>query len=582
MSLQQFSSTALRRLLVAAAVVLFSGIHAQTTGTVYFVGIGIENCKVADVPQKALAKNDVNAVLAKTKTDLETKRISYFSSGLNKQIKYSDVVSTCLFDEFATIESIEQLFTEIAAKANAYDLFYFYVNAPCDQNTGGFFLPCRPLKKGEKVPPQEMLDPLRLHELFAKIPCRNQVIIVDDASWKISHEKFSAQFFQGQEKQKNQVLIVPAMYTPDTFSIAGNKQVGMLAAIISRSQSSMLYVFDETGVDDVSEELVFTAYDLTKKRQKIATFYSSASSSSAGVLVDKPVEKPKTIVQTDTPPPAFNAQSGDAKPASRAAVKPDNKKQIADSIVGSVRNYALIIGVSDYKDSAWPDLPNPVFDGQALNDELKNHYGFETNFLVNPTKAKLFRALDSLSSMNFDEHSQVLVFFAGHGGMNRFDGYIVPSDGKNPASDPEMNSFIPYGMLWKMVKAIPSRHVLVMLDACYSGTFDGEELAINRSANEEKKNDIDHLKLISETMKYGFKGYLTSGGKETVSDGKPGEHSPFMNIILDCLKKGYSKSEVVLFTELAAKVKAVTKPVPRWGILNMEPGGDFLFIPQKR
>ncbi|MDQ3110904.1 MAG: caspase family protein [Bacteroidota bacterium] len=589
-ALPAFSLNIVRSLLLAAGVLLFSGIQAQTTGTVYFVGIGIENCKMTSAPQKAMAKSDVNAVLAKTKNDLEKNRISYYSTELNKQIRYSDIIPTCLFDEFATLESIDLLFEEIAAKANPYDIFYFYINAPCDGKTGSFYLPSRPLKKGEKPLAQVMLDPSKLQILFSRIPCRNQLVIVDDASWKTFHGTFTTQFFQSRDKQKNQVLLVPSSALADTFSIAENKKACLLAALVCNTETPMLYVFDDNGVNDIDDALGFTAYDLTKKKQKFATFYTSASSAQAGSLVNKPAEKGNDAVKADTPPPGQNTQLATPavltkptakQPAARGPVPLDNEKLVADSIIGTIRNYALIVGVSDYKDSAWHDLPNPVGDASALNEELKNHYGFETNFLENPTKSELHKALTSLMSKNFDKNSQVLIFFAGHGGKNAVDGFFVPSDGKDPAQDEEMNTVITYSMLWRIIKGLPSQHTLLILDACYSGTFDEDAMAANRELAPDKKINLDKLRLVRERMQYGFKGYIASG-IEPVSDGTPGKHSPFMNSLLDCLRNGFTENYVVTFSTLSAAVEKTTTPVPRCSIINKEPGGDFLFIPQAR
>lgn len=584
--------------MVCLFAILFSGIEAQTEGSVYFLGIGIENSGTPDIPQKTLAKSDVNAVLAKTTNDLNNNTISYYSKGIDLQITYSsDIIQHCLFEEKATLESISHAFSEIATQANPYDIFYFYINAPCDAKTGAFYLPSSPLKKGEKPGPLVMLDPAKLQSLFALIPCHNQIVIVDHPAWKKSLDLFSASFFQTQEKQKNQVLVVPTYFTADTFSImengksVDNKKAGLLAALICSTPKPLLNIFLSGGVDNYHTLLTFTTASLPKTKPLIvgATISSNSSNSSAGALVDKSSEKNisngslakdipagGSVFVASTPAPLEKPKS---KPASRGPIAVDDQQQLADSIIGSIRNYALIVGVSDYKDSAWHDLPNPVADASSLNDELSSHYGFETTFLQNPTKSELYKALTGLMTKNFDQNSQVLIFFAGHGGKNEFDGYFVPADGKNPKQDEEMNSVITYSSLWRIIKGLPSQHVLLMIDACYSGTFDEDVMASNRELASEKKPDLDKLRLVKEKMHYKFKAYIASG-ITPVSDGKPGEHSPFMTEVLNCLRKGYAENNITTFYNVSAAVEKVTTPVPRCNTISMEPGGDFLFIPQ--
>ncbi|CAN5241600.1 hypothetical protein BH09BAC5_BH09BAC5_06560 [soil metagenome] len=574
-----------RTLLLAGLMLLFFNGMSQTTGMVYFIGIGIENTQIPNAPTKGMAKNDVAAVLAKTKNDLVNERISYFSPELNKQIRYSDMVTSCLYDESATIEAIELMFNEISSKANPYDIFYFYINAPSDGKTGTFYLPSSPLKKGEKSHLQSMLDPGQLHNLFSKISCRNQLIIVDDASWKTFHSVIAATFFQSLDKQKSQVLVVPSIISSDTFSVGNNGKTGLLASLISSTETSMLYVFDETGVNDIDDALAFSAYDLTKKKRNVVTFYTSFTTAGPGTLVDVSAKDPKSSVDIspiakvakDTKPDVLEVPK--AKEASRGPISVDGEKVVVDSIVGTIRNYALIVGVSDYSDSAWPDLANPVFDATSFNDELKDHYGFETAFLKNPTKSELFKALTGLLSKNFDKNSQVVIFFAGHGGKNEYDGYFVPSDGKNPKSDPESNSYITYGTLQRIIKGLPSQHVLLMIDACYSGTFDEDVFASTRELAPEANAQMNRLRMINEKMHYQFKAYIASG-ITPVSDGKPGEHSPFMKEVLECLRKGYSENSIITFYAISAAVGTITTPVPRCSIISKEPGGDFLFIPQ--
>lgn len=576
-----------------ALLFVVTTVFAQTTGNVFFFGIGIENSKVTGAPLKPLAKADVSAVLEKTKADLLRDHISYYSTEINKQIRFNDVVSTCLFDDKATLENIDSVFAEIGKNAKPYDIFYFYISAPCNSTNGAFYIPAKAIKKGAKTPdtPPVLLDPIKLQTLFARIACRNQLIVADAPSWKTLHGSLLTSFFQSSEKQKNQVLIVSSSLSTDTFLLANNKKVGLFSNVICTTDLSLLFSFEEGGAEDAGDQLLLTSAEITKKKQKYLIVYPSVNIVNAGTLVENNVPAKVTaapvedIVEEKIQEKKGNSsksKSAKSIPETRGPISVSDQKEFADSIVTTIKNYALIIGVSEYKDSAWPDLPNPVPDAMALDKELKTNFGFETKFLANPTRDELWDAITELSSRKFDENSQLLIFFAGHGGMGAVEGYIVPADGKNPANDKTMSSYITYGYLRSVVASIKTKHLLVLIDACYSGTFDQDVLAsADRGVKDDQIHDRDNLRLVREKMKYRFKGYLTSGGKETVSDGKPGENSPFMASILNCLRNGYAMDQVVTFSELSAIVGRITTPVPRWGVLSGgEPGGDFLFIPQ--
>jgi hypothetical protein len=562
-------------------------LSSQTTGNVFFFGIGIENSKVPGAPIKPLAKADVSAVYEKTKNDLLNNHISYYSSELNKQIRFNDVIPSFLFDDKASLENIDSVFSEIGKKANPYDIFYFYISAPDNSSNGAFYLPAKPQKKGAKVSDTPvMLEATKLQAFFSRISCRNQLILADAQSWKVLHGTLLSFFAESADKEKNKLFIVPSSLVTDTFLVDGNKQLSLFSAVICKTELCLLFSFEEDGTTEAEFQLGLTAAGLTNRKQKYLIFYAPLRIENAGALMatsTPSISSAASIAGDKSPAAKVVSKNNPVKtaPVVRGPVHPEIEKVITDSIVGLIRNYALIIGESDYHDSAWHDLPNPVSDASALNDELKNHYGFETSYLENPTKAEIWKALSSLSTLNFDQNSQVLIFFAGHGGMNAIDGYLVPSDGKSSASDPEMNSFITYGTLWRIVKGIPSQHVLVLLDACYSGTFD-EDVLVNRSEADATAKDLDKVRLISQKMKYKFKGYISSGGKDPVSDGIPGGHSPFMNNILDCLRNGYATNEIVTYTDLSAKLGKMTTPPPVSKMIAGEPGGDFLFIPQDK
>jgi hypothetical protein len=72
--------------------------------------------------------------------------------------------------------------------------------------------------------------------------------------------------------------------------------------------------------------------------------------------------------------------------------------------------------------------------------------------------------------------------------------------------------------------------------------------------------------------------YLTSGSKEYVPDGRPGEHSPFARKLLDALRNYGGDDKILTLEEISTYVEKVS-PQPRLGEFGInEPGSDFLFM----
>jgi hypothetical protein len=72
-----------------------------------------------------------------------------------------------------------------------------------------------------------------------------------------------------------------------------------------------------------------------------------------------------------------------------------------------------------------------------------------------------------------DLQGRVDIFIAGHGYYNERTrmGYLVTYDSKSRAQDRFFHSYLSHNELANFATAIGSRHTLVILDACFDGTF---------------------------------------------------------------------------------------------------------------
>lgn len=142
---------------------------------------------------------------------------------------------------------------------------------------------------------------------------------------------------------------------------------------------------------------------------------------------------------------------------------------------------ALVIGIDDYPSPN--ELSGCVNDAREFGALLERNGdgspNFATEYLTSNdrdiTHQDLNEAIDKLFA---SEAETVLLFFAGHGGLddNQSSGYLVAQDGTKAAPGPRFED-----LLAKANAAHPNiRSVVIILDCCHSGSF-GEVAASTNS-----------------------------------------------------------------------------------------------------
>ena len=131
--------------------------------------------------------------------------------------------------------------------------------------------------------------------------------------------------------------------------------------------------------------------------------------------------------------------------------------------------YAVLFAGDQYAE--WPALQNPIFDAGEVERMLREQYGFETTFIKNPAKADFASKLGALKEQAFGPNDELLVFVAGHGTYDDIEntGYLVARDSKR--TDPLHDSYLSETQLLNVLSGIKCRHVLVVIDACFSGAI---------------------------------------------------------------------------------------------------------------
>lgn len=240
------------------------------------------------------------------------------------------------------------------------------------------------------------------------------------------------------------------------------------------------------------------------------------------------------------------------------------------------KDHALLIATNAY--DQWPTLPNPVPDATAIEDELKNYYGFETKLITNPTKTEIVAALKTYKNeIKYGEDDQLFIFIAGHGAFveDFREGYIIAKNSLK--DDPDASTYLSHSLLRNIIDQIPCKHIFLVIDACFGGTFD-ETIARRGGPEDDSNGEVTNREFVYRKMQFETRQFLTSGGKEYVPDGRPGQHSPFARKFLEALRSYGGSSGILTITRILSYVERVT-PEPRrgeWG--GNEPGSDFIFV----
>lgn len=245
-------------------------------------------------------------------------------------------------------------------------------------------------------------------------------------------------------------------------------------------------------------------------------------------------------------------------------------------------SHAVVIGIDDYEH--WPKLTYAVADALAVRELLVRRLGFspENVHLLLDREASREHILEVLGDRMADparvaEEDRLLVFYAGHGATRRLAGgralgYIVPADADRDRLQAQAISMTQFA---DIDEAVPAKHVLYLMDACYGG------MALLRGG---AGGAPDSRNFLREATRRRARQMLTAGGAdELVADGGPGGHSIFTWTLLqglggeaDLNRDGFiAASELFAYT--GPLVAQLSKQTPAFGSLAGSEGGEVVF-----
>lgn len=281
----------------------------------------------------------------------------------------------------------------------------------------------------------------------------------------------------------------------------------------------------------------------------------------------------------------------------------------------SIVPYALIAGVCGYEGDH--ELHSPCRDARAMRDLLIQKYGYKRENIIylvdkpeggdssdgNPTAEGLKLAVEKFRTKFGDkDESSFLFYYSGHGGYikgARQDyGVLQPSEffDKRSALPNSHKGWDMQELLGDIRKGVPSRHVMLLLDCCYSGW------AVGAKGDDELDTHVGSL------WKERAEVVLTAASKgQRAWEDEPeerawawGGHSVMTSFILEGLTIGAegsagadaNKDRVVTDEELAKYVKEhvpasvkAQKNVKQTPTLfrfdaSLPKSGKFLFVPK--
>jgi len=240
-------------------------------------------------------------------------------------------------------------------------------------------------------------------------------------------------------------------------------------------------------------------------------------------------------------------------------------------------SWGLVIGINSYKHLS--PLSYACNDANAIHGVLLNDLDFPASQVTllkdgAATRNAIFETFLSFAQKANHPDDRVVVFFAGHGmtykGQRGQIGYLVPVDGEPN----NYSSLLRWDDLTRNADLIPAKHILFIMDACYSG------LAMQRTVTPGTQRFLSN-------MLQRFSRQVITAGKadETVADGggPKGENSIFTGYLLQGLQGAAKDSNGVLtanalmnFVYQKVGQDSRSKQTPSFG--HIDGDGDFVLL----
>ena len=371
------------------------------------------------------------------------------------------------------------------------------------------------------------------------------------------------------------------------ITLTGGDNAVMIKALNIKGLSSELNFLVNSNIDHQGPTVLITEPAVTRgikiiRKSEVVTVRGFATDISGVLDVTVNEQKPLLAKNGEFSIDLY-LQMGDNKIVVKAI---DNKlnttidtftvtRKLQD-IITAGKYVALVIGINSYS-GYWPQLKNAVNDAEGVVEVLKNSYIFNNIYTLIDKQATRKNILDKLDwlSRNLTKDDNLLIFYSGHGQYNKIlnKGFWVPVD----ASSNSVADYISNSDLKTFIGGIPSKHTLLITDACFAGD-------IFRGAQTETipfdPNNMERY--YREVYNKQSRDALTSGGLEEVMDNGKNNHSIFTYYLIKTLHENQNKymDATQLYNDFKIAVANNSDQTPILQALRdtNDEGGQFIFI----
>lgn len=264
------------------------------------------------------------------------------------------------------------------------------------------------------------------------------------------------------------------------------------------------------------------------------------------------------------------------------------------------QSIAVVVGIDAYQHGI-PPLKTAANDARRVGEILAAQHGYEVTTLVDAeaSRARLVALLKEDLPARVGPDDRVCFYFAGHGvaidGDQGPNGYLLPAD----ASRGDEATFLNMPLVHDALLALKCRHMLVVLDSCFSGAFrwSGTRAftplpeVIHQERYDRFVRDPAWQVITSASQDQKAMDQLSSGALG--SRDSEGAHSPFALALFEALegqgdvvpRQGgdgiITATELYLFIEerlQTATIAAGVRQTPRLWPLARHEKGEFVFF----
>ncbi len=262
-------------------------------------------------------------------------------------------------------------------------------------------------------------------------------------------------------------------------------------------------------------------------------------------------------------------------------------------------SYAVVIGIDHYRGSI-PALRTAVNDARRLGELLATDHGYDVTAVLDAdaTHANITSLLKTTLPAKVGADDRVLFYFAGHGVARDGDdgpaGYLLPVD----AQRGDEMTYLDMPLVHDALLALPCRHMLIVLDSCFSGafrwsgtrSFEDDVSVVHQEKYDRYVHDAAWQVITSAAQDQRAIDQLSSGALGS-RDGD-GAHSPFALALFDGLAGAgdivprggdglVTANELFVFldqTLASAAIAAGKSQTPGFWSLRKQDKGQFVFF----